>query len=278
MIACRRVKMKSSIAALAVLALHATSLAKGTGMPPDAFVSHKHVSTLRLRYADDFLHATCFQNNIAQRRLMVGVNDYIGPLVPTALHAADDLQDSSGEQEFSDDKLHLQMPQQMQISKRVVGVGSRKVRRSNDANIADRVRVRVRDLVGDGNFGKNNDNTNLSGCGGKERLSRAVASLIAQRTKEERSKLDSFTSANHKHSSIKTNNNPRTRASLSVQKYSMNNFEEQDEDEDNTSADLIQLTKKIDQKILSANWIKSSQRRRVNDKTPGAEVHVQHAT
>mmetsp|Transcript_9899 Transcript_9899/g.17805 ORF Transcript_9899/g.17805 Transcript_9899/m.17805 type:complete len:634 (-) Transcript_9899:55-1956(-) len=107
--------------------------------------------------------------------------------------------------------------------------------------------------------------------GAKARLARATASLIAQRKKEE--------SLNH-------NDNPSelsfsSASSNKMQRspsYADDDYYGDDNDDDKSSYDLINLTKKIDQKILANNWNRSGQRRRVNDKKPGKEVHVQHET
>jgi len=104
----------------------------------------------------------------------------------------------------------------------------------------------------------------------KARLSRATASLIAKRKREE--SLNDNNPSKVPYASTK-----KKRRSLTP---SVDDDYYGDDNEEKSSFDLIDLTKKIDQKILTNNMWRSGQRRRVNEKTPGAEfqVQLQHGT
>jgi len=110
---------------------------------------------------------------------------------------------------------------------------------------------------------------------GKERLARAAASLKARREKGEVSKKSSMSLTAGKESTfsyLRKLSDPIQQDNTNYDDsvlYGGNN---------SLSGDLVGLTKKIDQKILSANWSRSTHRRRVNDNNPGTEGHVQHAT
>ncbi|KAL3786693.1 hypothetical protein HJC23_002782 [Cyclotella cryptica] len=139
---------------------------------------------------------------------------------------------------------------------------------STDA-IADRVRVRLRDLAAPGT------NKTLKGSeqSNRDRLARAAASLLAQRKDNEanktslKSKRLSFSSMSDAKAARARRNNPSWAPSAedSVQE---------------TSQDLIELMQKINQKILRNNWSRSGQRRGVNENNlyDGPNVHTQHAT
>ncbi|KAL7531491.1 hypothetical protein ACHAXR_004070, partial [Thalassiosira sp. AJA248-18] len=150
-------------------------------------------------------------------------------------------------------------------------------------NIADKRVGRLSDLVG-GNAGVKHHGSSKKrrvkagnvaqpkksqkkNEGGKARLARATASLIAKRKDQDSSKHSS-------HPSQLSFQSPST--NIMQQSPYEDEYGGQDSD-DKSSCDLMDLTKKIDQKILTNNWNRSGQRR-VNDKTPGTEVHVQHET
>ena len=124
--------------------------------------------------------------------------------------------------------------------------------------------------------------------GGKARLARATASLIAKRKEEEESSKQqqlSFSSAAYKN---KKRRMPYSYAENVVDRGrgEVGDNSNQDDDNDKSSFQLMDLTKKIDQKISRNNWARSSRRsstmvKNNNDKTqssPGAEFHVQHET
>ena len=147
-----------------------------------------------------------------------------------------------------------------------------------DDDIESRVRARVKDLGQSSSIISNDVGKNE---GGKARLARATAALIAKRKKEEAGS-SSFNNNNN------DNNNKHHRSSFSStsssSSSSSNNNNEDYDDNDNdknnkssSSFDLINLTKKIDQKILTNNWSRTGQRRRLNDKTQ-AGIHLQHNT
>mmetsp|Transcript_202 Transcript_202/g.506 ORF Transcript_202/g.506 Transcript_202/m.506 type:complete len:659 (-) Transcript_202:44-2020(-) len=116
---------------------------------------------------------------------------------------------------------------------------------------------------------------NIMKQSGKERLARAAASLKARREKGEVSKKSSMSLTAGKESTfsyLRKLSDPIQQDNTNYDDsvlYGGNN---------SLSGDLVGLTKKIDQKILSANWSRSTHRRRVNDNNPGTEGHVQHAT
>lgn len=116
---------------------------------------------------------------------------------------------------------------------------------------------------------------NIMKQSGKERLARAAASLKARREKGEVTKKSSMSLTAGKESTFSYLRN----LSDPIQQDNTNYDDSVFYGENNSlSGDLVGLTKKIDQKILSANWSRSSHRRRVNDNNPGTEGHVQHAT
>jgi hypothetical protein len=102
--------------------------------------------------------------------------------------------------------------------------------------------------------------------GGRARLARATASLIAKRKKEAGGALDnaSFSSA----AAIAKGNLRRRRPN--------SNDDGRAAGVHSSSFDLIDLTKRIDQKILANNWNRSGIRKRSTDKPSGMDPPVRH--
>ena len=134
----------------------------------------------------------------------------------------------------------------------------------SDDDIESRVRDRVKNLLKENVATKNDADGNTPGSkkeGGKARLARATAALIAKRKEEEES-LSSSTSS---------------QSTSSSQSTTTNNYYATTDEEDNaeeSNYDLLDLTKKIDRKILANNWRNSGQRRRLNVQ----EKNLQHNT
>ena len=255
-----------SIASLAVVVLHAASITEGSDTPtafasfssdcrrgclPVEWIPANYFSRRRQSHSNTPLHPARSQNIATQRRPLSNARPSA-----TASIFHSHLEDSEGEPEFFTQ--HTPKPPKKRKSKRV----DLSFIRPGDLNDVDDTE---RNIV----FG-NNEVTKQPG---KDRLARAAASLMAQREKRETVKKPSYSSSTQR--AIAKNN--LRRASEPMQN-NINNFDDEGYVENNMSGDLVGLTKKIDQKILSANWSRSGQKRRVNDKSPGIEGHVQHAT
>ena len=123
---------------------------------------------------------------------------------------------------------------------------------SNDGDeeggdISSRVKARVKDLVSENEnivaISKKGSGSKAIAKPNKARLARATAALIAKR-KEETASTDDLSLEYHSDTS-------------------------RDEVEGSRKNNIIELTKKIDQKILANNWRTTGQRRRLNDPSTG---------
>ena len=101
----------------------------------------------------------------------------------------------------------------------------------------------------------------------KARLARARASLLAERRAEEESKPDEAPPAR----SFRPSYAKRLQGSMYA-------YDEDSDARADSSFDLIDLTQKIDQKILANNRYRSGWRRRADDDDPGREIQIQHET
>lgn len=151
-----------------------------------------------------------------------------------------------------------------------------------DDDIENRVRVRVKDLIGENNkragdglsISKQSSIINADKSeGGKARLARATAALIAKRKEEASSSFNSHDNNKHHRPSFSS----PTSSNNNEDYHDDNDFDKKNKSPSSSSFDLINLTKKIDQKILTNNWSRTGQRRRLNDKTQ-AGIHLQHNT